>query len=76
MNPQSCAHVNRVTRTVPLASSTSTSATVATIVSPRVANATPRGVLGQDADPYVRELMQTPRRQAERLHDLIAGPAA
>jgi hypothetical protein len=29
--------------------------------------------MGEDADPYVRELMQTPRRQAERLHALIAG---
>jgi hypothetical protein len=29
--------------------------------------------MGEDADPYVRELMQTPRRQAERLNALIAG---
>jgi hypothetical protein len=32
--------------------------------------------MSAQADPYVRELMQTPRRQAERLHDLIAGPPA
>ena len=41
-----------------------------------IADGTPRALLAGDADPYVRELMQTPRRQAERLHDLIAGPAA
>jgi|SRR5579883_215882 osmoprotectant transport system ATP-binding protein len=41
-----------------------------------IADGTPRALLAGDADPYVRELMQTPRRQAERLHALIAGPAA
>jgi osmoprotectant transport system ATP-binding protein len=45
-----------------------------------IADATPRALLGADADPrtppldpYVRELMQTPRRQAERLQHLTAG---
>jgi hypothetical protein len=28
----------------------------------------------EDRDPYVRDLMQTPRRQAERLQDLMMGP--
>jgi hypothetical protein len=32
--------------------------------------------MGENADPYVRELMQTPRRQAERLHALLAGQDA
>jgi osmoprotectant transport system ATP-binding protein len=41
-----------------------------------IADGTPQALLGADADPYVRELMQTPRRQAERLHDLTAGPRA
>jgi osmoprotectant transport system ATP-binding protein len=41
-----------------------------------IADGTPRALLAGDADPYVRELMQTPRRQAERLHDLIAGHPA
>jgi hypothetical protein len=30
--------------------------------------------MGEDRDPYVRELMQMPRRQAERLRDLTMGP--
>jgi osmoprotectant transport system ATP-binding protein len=38
-----------------------------------IADDTPRALLAADADPYVRELMQTPRRQAERLNALIAG---
>jgi osmoprotectant transport system ATP-binding protein len=38
-----------------------------------IADGTPRTLMGEDADPYVRELMQTPRRQAERLHALITG---
>jgi len=41
-----------------------------------IADGTPRALLAGDADPYVRELMQTPRRQAERLHALIAGERA
>jgi osmoprotectant transport system ATP-binding protein len=41
-----------------------------------IADGTPRALLAGDADPYVRELMQTPRRQAERLHELIAGARA
>ena len=39
-----------------------------------IADAPPRALLGGDTDPYVRELMQTPRRQAERLNDLMTGP--
>jgi hypothetical protein len=47
-----------------------------------IADATPRALMSAQADPqsaaglhpYVRELMQTPRRQAERLQHLIAGP--
>jgi osmoprotectant transport system ATP-binding protein len=38
-----------------------------------IADGTPRALMGEDADPYVRELMQTPRRQAERLQALITG---
>jgi osmoprotectant transport system ATP-binding protein len=38
-----------------------------------IADGSPRALMGGDADPYVRELMQTPRRQAERLNALIAG---
>ncbi len=41
-----------------------------------IADGTPRALLAGDADPYVQELMQTPRRQAERLHDLIADGRA
>src|SRR5262249_43780613 len=41
-----------------------------------IADGTPRALLAADADPYVRELMQTPRRQAERLNALIAGQGA
>jgi osmoprotectant transport system ATP-binding protein len=41
-----------------------------------IADGTPRALFAADADPYVRELMQTPRRQAERLHALIAGEPA
>jgi osmoprotectant transport system ATP-binding protein len=41
-----------------------------------IADGTPRALLAGDADPYVQELMQTPRRQAERLHALIAGERA
>jgi osmoprotectant transport system ATP-binding protein len=39
-----------------------------------IADGTPRALMGGDGDPYVRELMQTPRRQAERLQALITGP--
>src|SRR5690348_7659832 len=38
-----------------------------------IADGPPRALMGEDADPYVRELMQTPRRQAERLHALTTG---
>ncbi len=40
-----------------------------------IADATPRALLAGDTDPYVRELMEMPRRQAERLQHLIAGRA-
>lgn len=36
----------------------------------------PRRLLGESASPYVNALMQTPRRQAERLHELLQGGAA
>ena len=39
-----------------------------------IADGAPRALMTDDADPYVRELMQTPRRQAERLHALMTGP--
>src|SRR5262245_17051911 len=39
-----------------------------------IADGPPRALMGGDTDPYVRELMQTPRRQAERLHALMTGP--
>src|SRR5215467_9838170 len=32
-----------------------------------IADGTPHALMNEDGDPYVRELMQTPRRQAERL---------
>jgi osmoprotectant transport system ATP-binding protein len=38
-----------------------------------IADGPPRALMGEDADPYVRELMQTPRRQAERLQALTTG---
>ncbi len=38
-----------------------------------IADGSPRALMGEDADPYVRELMQTPRRQAERLRALTTG---
>ena len=38
-----------------------------------IADGPPRALMGEDADPYVRELMQTPRRQADRLHALTTG---
>ena len=38
-----------------------------------IADGTPHDLMGDDTDPYVHELMQTPRRQAERLRDLMAG---
>jgi len=41
-----------------------------------IADGPPRALMGEDADPYVRELMQTPRRQAERLNALVAGQDA
>jgi osmoprotectant transport system ATP-binding protein len=41
-----------------------------------IADGTPHALLAAEDDPYVRELMQTPRRQAERLHKLTAGPRA
>jgi osmoprotectant transport system ATP-binding protein len=39
-----------------------------------IADGTPRALMSDDADPYVRELMQMPRRQAERLQVLMSGP--
>jgi len=41
-----------------------------------VADGSPRDLLASDRDPYVRDLMQTPRRQAERLQDLVDRQAA
>jgi osmoprotectant transport system ATP-binding protein len=41
-----------------------------------IADGTPRDLMASETDPYVRELMQTPRRQAARLQDLIARPRA
>ncbi len=38
-----------------------------------IADGPPRALMGADTDAYVRELMQTPRRQAERLQALTAG---
>jgi osmoprotectant transport system ATP-binding protein len=38
-----------------------------------IADGAPRALMSADADPYVRELMQTPRRQAERLQALMTG---
>jgi osmoprotectant transport system ATP-binding protein len=38
-----------------------------------IADGPPRALMGDDTDPYVRELMQTPRRQAERLNALMTG---
>src|SRR5215472_16100719 len=40
-----------------------------------IADGTPHALMNEDGDPYVRELMQTPRRQTERLRDLTAGGA-
>jgi osmoprotectant transport system ATP-binding protein len=39
-----------------------------------VADGTPRALLGETQDEYVRDLMATPRRQAERLRALMGGP--
>src|ERR1700704_2822544 len=39
-----------------------------------IADGTPHALMREDRDPYVRELMQMPRRQAERLRDLTMGP--
>ena len=36
-----------------------------------IADGTPHALMSLEADPYVRELMQTPRRQAERLQSLM-----
>jgi osmoprotectant transport system ATP-binding protein len=41
-----------------------------------IADGSPRALMSRHPDPYVRELMEMPRRQAERLHDLMAGPPA
>src|SRR5262249_35238098 len=40
-----------------------------------IADGTPHALMNEDGAPYVRELMQPPRRQAERLRDLTAGGA-
>jgi len=39
-----------------------------------IADGAPRALMSDDAAPYVRELMQMPRRQAERLQVLMSGP--
>jgi osmoprotectant transport system ATP-binding protein len=39
-----------------------------------IADGTPHALMSEETDRYVHELMQTPRRQAERLRDLMAGP--
>jgi osmoprotectant transport system ATP-binding protein len=41
-----------------------------------IADGTPHALASENRDPYVRELMQTPRRQAERLRDLMTGRRA
>ena len=41
-----------------------------------IADATPHVLMNETGDAYVRELMQTPRRQAERLQALIGGSRA
>jgi len=41
-----------------------------------IADGPPRALMGDHTDPYVRELMQTPRRQAERLNALMTGADA
>jgi osmoprotectant transport system ATP-binding protein len=38
-----------------------------------IADGTPHALMTASDDPYVHELMQTPRRQAERLRDLTTG---
>jgi osmoprotectant transport system ATP-binding protein len=38
-----------------------------------VADGTPQQLMAQDRDAYARQLMQTPRRQAERLQALLAA---
>ncbi|MGZ5835758.1 MAG: ATP-binding cassette domain-containing protein, partial [Xanthobacteraceae bacterium] len=39
-----------------------------------IAHDTPAALM-RDADPFVRDLMQAPRRHAERLNEFMAGPA-
>jgi osmoprotectant transport system ATP-binding protein len=39
-----------------------------------VADGTPRSLLGRDDDAFLRDLMQAPRRQSERLRVLMDGP--
>ena len=41
-----------------------------------VADAPPQRLLMAEQSPYVRELMQAPRRQAERLRGLVQSPPA
>jgi osmoprotectant transport system ATP-binding protein len=38
-----------------------------------VADGTPQRLMAEDGDPYTRQLMQTPRRQAERLQALLGA---
>jgi osmoprotectant transport system ATP-binding protein len=38
-----------------------------------VADGTPQQLMAEDGDAYARQLMQMPRRQAERLHALLAA---
>ena len=40
-----------------------------------IADGTPKALLTDAQDPYVHELMQTPRRKAERLQALLERPA-
>src|SRR3981189_1062800 len=39
-----------------------------------IADGTPHALMREDRDPYVRELLRLPRRQAGRLRDLTIGP--
>jgi osmoprotectant transport system ATP-binding protein len=41
-----------------------------------IADGTPAALMRRDDDPFLRELMQTPRRHAEQLGRFLAGPAS
>ena len=50
---------------------------IAVMQSGRVlAQGAPRELMGEDAPPYVRELMASPRRQAERVAERLGAPAS